>query len=362
MLIQPHLTQTDIDRVSRACAEYERTSLLMQQLIEELRRNPAKREEVWKQAPKPLQDMVRKTLESQRKESPIPPTQPHTNAPPNLQPFSAENPSGSADDLIRQMNRTRTSRPMSALDPRLQNHPSIRNLIRLWEKNIGPLEKTPALKQAFTDLLNSSLGNGGSDNPFDDDILNSLLNPDTPLGRELGELLDAAAKGSSLRWPDLGDWRLHLPGGNSALPTTGLVPSASSSSSESPAILSVFGLIALAALVIFLLRYRGRLSLLSKQKSLPADRLIDTHAIQGRDSLVRAFEAVSLHLFGSSAQAWTHCTIAKALILSGKPAELATSLARLYEIARYTPPHEELNPEALQTARHDFDRLYWKRA
>src|SRR5207245_4917341 len=94
--------------------------------------------------------------------------------------------------------------------------------------------------------------------------------------------------------------------------------------------------------------------------SQPAWRLgpwpVDPAQVSTRQDVVRAFEYLSLLVFGRAARSWNHRTIA--LRLSDRPdaaaerRRAATNLAALYERARYAPPADPLSDEEVREARH----------
>ena len=80
--------------------------------------------------------------------------------------------------------------------------------------------------------------------------------------------------------------------------------------------------------------------------------LLDPRAITTREHLVQAFDYLSVRLCGPIAKNWTHVTITRALAdRSTLTRETAGILARLYELARYTPPDEPLTASELAEAR-----------
>jgi hypothetical protein len=65
---------------------------------------------------------------------------------------------------------------------------------------------------------------------------------------------------------------------------------------------------------------------------------------------VRAFEILSLLRIGGESAVWNHSTIAAELTRqTGNQAAIRAS--RLYELARYAPPHETISSESLAEAR-----------
>jgi hypothetical protein len=85
---------------------------------------------------------------------------------------------------------------------------------------------------------------------------------------------------------------------------------------------------------------------------------VDPHHLTTRQDVVIAFEHLSVLLCGEVAKTWTHTTIAGALaeVAMAEP-ERAMMLARLYELARYTPIEEPLTTAELAEARRLVCRL-----
>ncbi|MBL8865538.1 MAG: hypothetical protein JNK93_08245 [Planctomycetia bacterium] len=79
---------------------------------------------------------------------------------------------------------------------------------------------------------------------------------------------------------------------------------------------------------------------------------VDPRTIASREELVRAFEYLSILLCGDAARVWNHLTIARALRRQIPASDLvADELAKLYELARYTPANEAMSPASLADAR-----------
>ena len=85
---------------------------------------------------------------------------------------------------------------------------------------------------------------------------------------------------------------------------------------------------------------------------------VDPWRITTREEVVKAFEYLSVLICGPVARSWTHTTIAEALAdLATTHADTAIMLARLYELARYTPIDEPLTTTELAEARRLVCRL-----
>jgi hypothetical protein len=85
---------------------------------------------------------------------------------------------------------------------------------------------------------------------------------------------------------------------------------------------------------------------------------VDPHRLASRQDVVAAFEHLSVLICGPVAKTWTHTTIAGALseLATAEPRR-ALMLARLYELARYTPVEEPLTTAELAEARRLVCRL-----
>jgi hypothetical protein len=270
----------------------------------------------------------------------------------------------------------------------------------MWENNVGPLDETPAVKKALFDLADGSLD---LKDPDGNNFLETL-GKEFGDGKAFGDLLNGVEPG--------GDW--NLGGGNWDFPKLNWnfnwgnnrppdlnpgsgnnssreswwsrwrrSPSSSSSSSSSssgsswfsgwkapkwnigiPALdgtwLPVVFLIAALVAGVFLWRWLAR-------RGLPDARIdpyalgpwpVDPHRLASRQDVVVAFEHLSVLICGPVARTWTHTTIAAALSeLALAEPERAMMLARLYELARYTPVEEPLTTAELAEARRLVCRL-----
>jgi hypothetical protein len=248
-----------------------------------------------------------------------------------------------------------------------KNRPDLEKLIGFWEANVGPLDDTPALKKAILDLANSAKltpgKGGGVDLPSGDGGWLSFLEKQGSDAGGFGKLdwLDKSFEGGSWKLPELGlkDWAPNL---SNSLPSIGAPsmprPSLPSGGVDLPSgdlSLTPF-LIVLAIAVAAYLVWRKWPAL----ANLGGEKLdlsrgpwpVDPRSVNDRESLVRAFEFLSVLLCGDSARVWNHRTIAAALRARVAGADaVAEELAGLYEVARYTPATEPLPPDALPAAR-----------
>ena len=243
----------------------------------------------------------------------------------------------------------------------------------MWEQTVGPIDSTPAVKDAIVDLFGN--GKGGMDGkPFWD-------SPE----------FQGGSSGSSA--PNSGFWKF-LNGGNGTggsswkspswmknlTTSTPSAPTAPKSSFKGPSAPSFgsFGGVGLAglgtvgtvilvlvvlAIVGFLIwKYLPMIKEARNRKLQPLPGAgpwpVDPRTIRDREGLVLAFEYLSILVCGNGAVVWNHVTIAEALRDALPEKEhLAEPLARLYAVARYTPLREEIPASAYAEARHCLCQL-----
>jgi hypothetical protein len=222
-----------------------------------------------------------------------------------------------------------------------------------WEKNVGPLNESPAVRQLLLEMFTGR-------NPTGEDTgsLGELL--EGPAGEGFGKVADHLS-GSKFKLPDLG---LSKGWGGSSSFTPPPAPSGGSSLSNfggfnggtAGSWLPVVILMVLAALGLVLWWLWPKLVARGEAGPRPLPGLgpwpVDPRRIADREALVKAFEYLSVLVCGGGARVWNHVTIAAALERTVPQAEaLAGPLARLYAVARYTPADEPLPPGAVAEAR-----------
>ena len=227
-----------------------------------------------------------------------------------------------------------------------------------WEKNVGPLNDSPAVKEMLAEFLK---GAGSTDGVSPLASLLKGLKGDNAAG------FKDFAKGvlpDGFKFPDLG-----LEGPKS-LPTLPNLPSAAP---PAPPNLELGGLrdswapvavgvaLALAAFGYFVARpwWRGRAAGLTPT---PVPGLgpwpLDPRGITDRDALVQAFDYLSVLTLGDNARQYNHVTVAGELRrLVPAAADVADELGRHYAVARYTPPGEPVGAADLAAARAALCRL-----
>ncbi len=253
----------------------------------------------------------------------------------------------------------------------------------LWERNIGPLDETPAVKQALFGLVD------GTDDLRDSDGKSfwDTIAKETGESTSFSELLDGASGAESWSLPKFDlpsfNWGSSDSGGDSGAGAGSSPPrdswwkrltsdrnSSSPSSPRAPSSgfsgfnIGVPGLkggwlvvVILVAIVLAFLvwrfwevkRARARAAALGLGgPGWP----IDPRRITTREHVVLAFEYLSVLICGPTAKTWTHNTIAEALSeLAATHGEAAVMLARLYELARYAPLNEPPSTAELAEAR-----------
>jgi hypothetical protein len=254
--------------------------------------------------------------------------------------------------------------PFQQKEEKARNSEGYRNMAGLWEKNVGSLDKTPAMKQTLTDMFGGTggqgkgWGNGGFGN-------NKFGNPNGGSGSGITNWFkNRTWNGTAPSWwsnMNLGN-RFNF--GGPTMPSFG-APSAPSFGGGGFALGGLSGLgtigivimaIIVAAIVAFVLyRYWPQIQAMrSKPSALPGVGAwtIDPRDVRDRPTLIQAFEYVSLFLCGDSAKVWNHATIAAAFVdRIPKSAGYAEPLARLYARARYTPEHEVFTAADIAEAR-----------
>lgn len=231
-----------------------------------------------------------------------------------------------------------------------------------WEKNVGPLDRTPAVRDLMREMI---AGPRGLDPKTAAGLASLLADPQADPDGFVKWAANASGTLGDLNLPNLGvrpgDWNLP-----SFTPDFGaLTPTASSPSfsagefSGEASWLPVILLVVVAAAALVLWRFWPQV--FGTPNAVPLPGLgpwpVDPRHIADRDALIRAFEYLSVLVCGAGARAWNHVAIADALEATTGAADAAEPLARLYELARYAPAGEPLPPEALAEARQHLCRL-----
>ncbi len=300
---------------------------------------------------------------------PAPPPIPNPNDPPqpNVGPPPPQgNPFDPANLKPGQINPP-------PLDPKLNEHPGIAEMAKFWQQNFGPLEKTPAVRDALIELFEMSkdgkLLDGEWKGLWDD------LNKNGQGNDEFADWLKQMnfdggkwdmpdwGKGWDFNWKGGGNWGGgnwgggNWGGGNWGGGNWGGGWGGGSLGGAGGSWLPVILFIAFAVIGLILWKFwpmiknRGESPAAQAVRSL-GNWPVDPRTIATREELVRAFEYLSILLCGDAARVWNHLTIARALRKQIPASDLvADELAKLYELARYTPASEAMSPSSLADAR-----------
>jgi hypothetical protein len=261
--------------------------------------------------------------------------------------------------------------------------------VRLWENNFGDIEKTPALKQSLVDMFSGEgkggEGNGNGNNPWNNGggKGNAPNKPwwDNGNGSNGGQqqsgfvnwMKNSTSGGTPNWWKNMTNWNQNT----SPPPNVGSgwkPPQASGgggfgsgggggfdlSSGAWPVV--IFVAVLVAAVGGFVLwRYWPQIQALRNgPKAIPGlgAWTIDPRDVVDRDTLVKAFDYLSVLICGDGARVWNHMTIADAF-RENVPgaAPFADPLARLYALARYSPANEPISPADIAEARGYLCRL-----
>ncbi len=277
--------------------------------------------------------------------------------PPDLRDFDKANPLGTPKQTPEQLAKAKAAETVTAL----------------WEKNVGPIEESPAVKRAILDLvsdpeamaaLTDDKGNSFFDMFRDDGNNESLKDLFGDTGGkwewpklDLGVDWNWGGKGNF----DVGNSRPRLPESSSRWPSS---PNTSFNGLGSfnfggmqvPWLLALIVLALIVAVVVWwkwevLFQPRDRLAFAGANGGI-GPWPVDPRNINTREDIVKAFEYLSVLICGSRAKTWTHSTIAEELIaLVATHGETAVKLARLYELARYAPLDEPLTRAEVLEAR-----------
>ncbi len=251
------------------------------------------------------------------------------------------------------------------------NAEQVQGAVQMWEQTVGPIDSTPAVKDAIVDLFGHGTG-GPNEKPFWD-------SPDfngTPSSSSSGSSFWKSLSGGAGGGPNwtapswMKNFKTSAPSAPSA-PKAGFnSPSAPSFGGFGGAGLAGLGSLGTVVLVLVVAAVVGfliwkflplirearnrRLQPLPGQGPWP----VDPRTIRDREGLVRAFEYLSVLVCGNGAVVWNHVTIAEALREALPDREhLAEPLARLYAVARYTPLREEIPESAFAEARRCLCQL-----
>jgi hypothetical protein len=265
--------------------------------------------------------------------------------------FDPDNPLGAPNDPPDKVAKTKAVETATAL----------------WEKNVGPIDESPAVKRAILDLVSDPEAMDALTDAKGNNIFDFLQNE----GGDGDKMGDWFGKGdSNWEWPKFDfNWgrgrNLDVDVGTSR-PRTDFTPRSAPRSGPNfngpgfnfggVTIPWLLMLILLAVVVAAVLWWKWNV-IFQPQAAVafaggPGPWPIDPRAINTREDVVKAFEYLSVLICGPAAKTWTHSTIADELTaLAATHGETAIKLARLYELARYAPLDEPLTRSELLEAR-----------
>jgi hypothetical protein len=158
------------------------------------------------------------------------------------------------------------------------------------------------------------------------------------------------------RWrfntPNLGRFNVNLGGGGGGMraPSLGNV-------SVSENLLWLFVPLLMAVLAWLFYRNLGRVPKIAGAVRRRGPWPVDPAAVTTRTELIRAFDYLALLLLGDQVRTWNHVAVSQKLGQAATDNPAAGALAKLYELARYTPGDDALPPEARDTARRHLQFL-----
>jgi hypothetical protein len=226
-----------------------------------------------------------------------------------------------------------------------------------WEKNVGPIDDSPAIKDMLAEFIKGA-GTGDGKSPLAS-LLKDLKGDGSTGFKDWAK--DILPK--DFKFPDLGL------GGPKGLPKLPNLPAAAPprpaldfgdlGSSWAPVALLV--LVAAGAFAVFVARpwWTGRTA---GATPTPVPGLgpwpLDPRTVTSREALVRAFDYLSVLTLGAEARQYNHVTIAGELRRRVPAADdVADELGRHYALARYTPPGDPIPEADIAAARAALCRL-----
>jgi hypothetical protein len=226
---------------------------------------------------------------------------------------------------------------------------------RRLERAVGPLDRSPALRDAIRDLSNFQFKGVDGSRLSSDTLTRQFERLGGYLDRTAGAWNRNVAPVGDLQLPKLGTGNVSAP--SMPAPRVGGVGAPSGGGSWFPVI--ALAVIAIGAIVAW--RFRGGRA--RERVGRGRDGLgpwpVDPSEVADARQLVEAFEYLSVLRCGDEARVWNHRVIAGALGVDAHPAP-ADRVAGLYERARYAPPAEPLTDADLRAARRDLSLLAGK--
>lgn len=280
------------------------------------------------------------------------------------------------------------SNPWQTPDQKAQAKPEYQQVVGMWENNFGSIDKTPALKQSLVDMFSGEGkspwdGSGGNGNPWNGGNKPGTQKPlwdnNGPNGGNqggfVGWLKNTSANPPSW-WKNMtSNWNKPSVQPPNMNPGNGWSPpqysgggfnsggfSGGDLGSGAIPIVIIVAVIVVAIAGFMIWRYWPQIQAKLGNQPKPIAGLgpwtIDPRQVVDRETLVRAFEYLSVLICGDGARVWNHQTIADAF-RENVPgaAPFADPLARLYALARYSPANEAISPQDIAEARGYLCRL-----
>jgi len=265
--------------------------------------------------------------------------------------FDKDNPLGAPPEPPEKIAKTKAAEAATAL----------------WEKNVGPIEETPAVKRAILDLVSDTEAMDALTDDKGNNFFDSLKGDgkdDNPFGNLFGGDSGWEWPKFDFNWSRGRDIDLDIGSGRSrerSTPTLDAPRGRGGSFSGGLEFGSVrvpwlLVLVLVALIAAALVWWKWDALVLPNRTAVaaagPGAWPIDPRQISTREDVVKAFEFLSVLICGPEAKTWTHSTIADELTaLAATHGETALKLARLYELARYAPLDEPLTRVELLEAR-----------
>ena len=270
------------------------------------------------------------------------PTKPSPNEESPFKPEAMPDPAQSPDSTPPETPSADGSAPDASATPPVRQpasgSPDDRGgqMLRWWEQNVGPLDKTPAFKGVVQEFLR-----GIDPSSRDRGALGELLSGTN--SKQAGEWAAAIAEAVGGFKNDANDAASTMPDApDLQFPSTPATPSLS----RVGLLLAVVGILGAVA---YFWRRIGLPGITGEPRArrVPAPQ---PATIRDRASLVAAVDQLAAHLLGPEALPLNHRALGQALT-PRCPAGALTELIGLYEVARYAPARDEFPTERLPAAR-----------
>lgn len=320
---------------------------------------------------------------------PMPP-QPGDLNPQQTNPFQQQNPGQQQPWTPNGQNQNgqgQQGNQWQSATEKAQAKQEYHQVVGMWENSFGDIDNTPALKQSLIEMFSgdgntpwNGQGNPNGNNPFGGGNKPGGQKPwwDNGDGSNGGSnnglvnWLKNTSANPPTWWKNMTNWQNTSPPPNMG---AGWKPPQASGGFGSPnfsaggdiggaatPVVIVLVLIAAAVAAFVLWRYWPQIQakLTNQPKPLPGlgPWTIDPRNVTDRETLVRAFEYISVLICGDGARVWNHQTIADAFRQNVHgAAPFADPLARLYALARYSPVNEPIAPADIAEARGYLCRL-----